>query len=911
MSHIPAADKPVGDSGPQPLVDAWLADVVLADGSTAAIRQLRPEDAERFADFHSRLSKESVRMRYLGARPQLSQVEIDRLVRSGDPDHLALVAERDGAILGMVQYERATGSEEAEVAFVVGDAHQGLGIGTLLFEEAASAARRQGIKRLTADTLLENRRMLEVFHNAGFASRSVLDTGVIHLVMDIAPTAEALDALAERDRSSVVRSMERVLRPRSIAVIGASRAPGTIGHELVVNLVRGGFQGPVYPVNPKAAYIASLPCWESVEAIPRQVDLAVVAVPAAAVEEAVDACGRKGVGALVIVSSGFAETGSEGVATQRAITRLAHSHGMRMVGPNCFGVLNTEPAVSMNATFAADAPTSGRLGFGSQSGGLGIAILGEARARGIGLSSFVSMGNKADVSGNDLLAWWDQDEATSVVLLYLESFGNPRKFARLARRVSSHKPVIVVKAGRSPSGRRAASSHTAALASTDEVVAALCRQTGVIRVDTIEELFDVAEALDGQPLAAGRRIGILTNSGGPGVLAADSCSSVGLVVPELSVSVRQSLSELLPAFGGVGNPVDLSASASAAVYGRVLEILMGCGEVDAVVAIFTPPLVTRTEDVAQAVADAVDKAAEAGRQIPVVASLLGTEDGRALLRQQRHPVPSFTYPETAVRALSHAVGYAEWRRRPSGAEPVLEAIDANGARRLLGAGSGWVTGAPAMAVLDRYGIPTVPSVDVHSASEAVEAAQSVDGPVALKAIGPNLLHKSDVGGVRLGLRGAEAVSSAYLAMANSVGEGMTGALVQPMVQSGLETIVGAVQEPGFGPLVIFGLGGTTVELLGDHVSRLAPLTDLDAREMISGLHGSALLTGYRGSAALDVDALADILLRVSRLVEDLPELVELDCNPVIVLPKGATVVDSRLRLVADPVTPPEDTRPLR
>jgi succinyl-CoA synthetase alpha subunit/GNAT superfamily N-acetyltransferase len=441
----------------------WGHDAVLSDGSTARIRYVTVADGPSVVALHARLSPETVRLRYFGAHPKLADAELARLVGEAQPDHLVLVAERGGLLIGIAQYDRIPDSDLAEVAFVVDDAHQGVGIGTLLLEYLASEGRKNGLKRFAADTLLENNLMLQLFRDAGFTQQSVLESGVTRVVMDIAPTVEALASLYERDRKAAARSMGRLLRPRSVAVIGASRTPGTVGYELVRNLVSGSFQGPVYPVNPSAARIASLPCFASVEAIPGMVDLAVVAVPATAVRGVVEACGRKGVGGLVVVSSHFAEDGIAGAALEREAVQLAHSFGMRVVGPNCFGVLNTDPEISMNATFARDTPMSGRLGFASQSGGLGIAILAEAKKRGIGLSSFVSMGNKADVSGNDLLSWWRDDDATAVALLYLESFGNPRKFARLAREFSRSKPVVAVKSGRSAVGRRAASSHTAAL----------------------------------------------------------------------------------------------------------------------------------------------------------------------------------------------------------------------------------------------------------------------------------------------------------------------------------------------------------------------------------------------------------------------------------------------------------------
>ncbi len=920
--------------------------MVLVDGSTACIRTVREQDGASLADLHSRLSLETVRLRYLGAHPRLSEEEVARLV-SNDADQCVLVVERGNQLIACAQYDRVPGSDVAEVAFVVDDAHQGLGLGTLLLEYLASEGRLRGLKRFAADTFLENNQMVQVFRDAGFTQRSRLESGVMRVVMDIAPTEEAFAALYERDRKAAARSMQHLLRPKSIAVIGASRTRGTVGHELVRNLLSGDFQGPVYPVNPTATHIVSLPCFPSIEAVPGEVDLAVVAVPARSVAEVVEACGRKGVGALVVVSSHFAEDGAEGAQLEREVARLAHSYGMRMVGPNCFGVLNTDPEISMNATFARDTPTAGRLGFASQSGGLGIAILAEARKRGIGLSSFVSMGNKADVSGNDLLSFWSEDDDTSVALLYLESFGNPRKFARLARQFSESKPIVAVKGGRTAVGSRAASSHTAAMASSDEAVAALFRRTGVIRVDTIEELFDVAQVVGSQPLGHGLRVAVLSNVGGPGVLAVDACVSNGLQVPEFSAELQRQIADLCPRNGGVSNPIDLGAEASAPMYDSVLELLLASDEIDAVAVNFTPPLVTRkTDDIAAAIVAAVDRAAAlaeepvaepgAGEEAPVsegleatprrvlkpvVTSLLGADaSGQAVLQTARFPVPSYTYPETAVRALSHALRYGEWRRRPKGVVPALEGVDVNEARRLLphdgatpGTGaivSGWVKGSAAFDVLAAFGVPVLRTVEAYSAEEAGKWADEIASPVALKVLGP--VHKSEGGGVRLGLKGHDDVVAAYEAMRHAFGEAMTGVLLQPMAPAGgVETIVGAVEDPAFGPLVLFGLGGVTVEVLGDHVTRLAPLTDLDAHEMVTGLRGSKLLTGFRGMPPVDIEGLVQVLLRVSRLVEDLPEVAELDCNPVIVTEHGAVVVDARIRVDTETARPlVEDTRHL-
>ena len=887
-------------------------DVVLKDGSTARIRPIGPGDASLVKAFHGRLSAESIRLRFFSPRPHMSEEEVTRLTHLRGGDDLALVATRGDDIVAIAQYDREPEGDEAEVAFVVDDSYHGRGLSSLLLERLAAEARTHGVKRFVAHTLWENQAMRGVLHDAGFTPQFSHDADVVTVVLDIAPSPEAVAAADERDRVAVVRSMARLLQPQSIAVIGASRRAGTIGHELVTNLVTGGFAGPVYPVNPSASSVASLPCWSTIEEVPGQVDLAIVAVPAPVVADVVAGCGRKHVGGLVLISAGFAEAGGEGTATQRQITRMAHANGMRLIGPNCFGVINTDPAVSMNATFAADQPIPGAIGFASQSGGLGIAILAEARSRGLGLSCFVSMGNKADVSGNDMLTWWEQDDATRAILLYLESFGNPRKFSRIARRVGRRKPIVAVKSGRSSAGTRAASSHTAALASSEQAVDALFRQTGVIRVDTIEELFDVATVLVDQPLPGGRRVAIMGNAGGPGVLAADACSAYGLVVPEFSPALQGQLRAQLPDWAGLSNPIDLVASATAETYRRCLETLVESGEVDSVVVIFTPPLGTRAEDVASAVVHAVDDAVDP--PLPVVSTFLGSPAAAAVLRGARRPVPSFDYPETAVRALAHTVDYAQWRARPPGNIPHLDGVDPNEARRLVSSategGSEWITGTEAMAILTVYGIDCVPTVSVGDADEAV-AASTVGVPVVMKAFGPGLVHKTEVGGVRLDLRTESEVHEAFESMHRALGAAMTGAVVQPMVHGAVETIAGFVVDPAFGPQILFGLGGTAVELLGDHVSRLAPLTDLDARDMVLGLRATPLLTGFRGSPPVDIDALVDLVLRLGRLAEDLPELVEADCNPVMATPGGAMVVDARLRVSTQRLEAVDETRHLR
>ncbi len=890
-------------------------DVLLADGTTADVRPISPEDEPAIRAFYSHLSPETIVMRYFGPHPKMSQKELDGLLHSDGVDVVVLIAEVHDMIVAIAQYYREPGRDDAEVAFLVDDRYQGHGIGTILLEHLASVARRHGIRQFAADTLTENHKMLRVLAEAGFVRQYQRSAEVMKVVLDIESTPEARAAADARDRTAVIRSIGRVLEPRSIAVVGAGRQKGTIGHELLRNLLAGGFEGPVYPVNPSASSVASVPCWPNVGAIPGEVDLAVIAVPEPAVAQAIADCGTKGVSSLVVITAGFAERGSQGADSQHAMASLAHAHGMRLVGPNCFGVINTNPAVSMNATFAPETPLFGEAGFASQSGGLGIAILGEAAARNLGMSSFVSMGNKADVSGNDLLEWWEHDAATQVILLYLESFGNPRKFSRIARRVGRRKPIVALKSGRTKAGTRAASSHTAALASSDQAVDALFRQTGVVRVETIEELFDVGEVLAHQPVPAGRRVAIVGNAGGPGVLAADACISRGLEVPELSTELQSVLAGLLPPGASVRNPIDLAASANAEGYTDALDALLGSDEIDVVIVIFTPPLVTRADDVARAVVGAIDTATDEGAKKSVVASFLGASAVRPILHSASRPVPCFAYPENAARALAHAATYGEWRARPPGVVLILENTNPNDARRVIAegcpSGSGWLTGAEAQGILAAYGIGVVTTTFVRDAEAAQAEAQRVGGPVALKAWGTAIVHKSDVGGVKLGVDGPDAVRSAFSEMAAALGDAMEGAVIQPMVSGGIETIAGFVQNAEFGPQIIFGMGGTAVELLGDVVTRLAPLTDIDARDMVLGLRASPILLGYRGSPPVDVDALVDIVLRLGRLAEDLPEITELDCNPVIATPTGALVVDARMRVSADAVARADEARHLR
>jgi acetyl coenzyme A synthetase (ADP forming)-like protein len=908
--RVPDAGSAAGDPS------AWVADVVSADGRTVRIRPIRPDDDERVLRLYERLSPESMYLRFFSPVPAAMAHQTERLTQVDQDQHVAIVAEHGDDLVAMARYDREPPGDTAEVAFVVDDAHQGRGLGTLLLEHLAAIGRGQGIRRFVATTLPQNRRMLEVFRDAGYEVTSHFEQGTFEVSFSIGATEASLAAQLDREHRAEGRSVAELLTPSSIAVIGAGRRRGTIGHEILRNLLAGGFTGAVYPVNANAHSVAGVRAYPTIGDVPEEVDLAVVTVPAADVPDTVRQCAAKAVRGLVIVSAGFAETGGDQAQVEHELVELARRHGMRVVGPNCMGVINTNPMVGMNATFAPFVPTAGRIAFSSQSGGLGIELLGRAAELGLGISTFVSVGNKADVSGNDLLQYWEEDPDTDVILLYLESFGNPRKFARLARRVSRAKPIIAVKSGRTQAGSRAAGSHTAALASSDVAVEALFRQAGVIRVDTLEELFDATQVLAHQPLPSGTRVAIVSNGGGPGILAADACAGAGLEVPELSAATQSALRDLASPDAGVRNPIDLVASASATTYERALRTVLAEDQIDAVIVIFVPPLVTQPDAVARAIRAAAN---DAGRK-PLVACFLGRHGIPDALRSSHadeRSIPSFAFPESAAAALGHAAGYAAWRRRPEGSVPDLPDVDVQRAQvivaREIGASSdgAWLAPSVAATLCECFGVAVVSTVRVEASSEAVEAAEELGYPVALKAGSGGIVHRTDVGAVHLSLASAEAVEHAFTAMYERLGDEMGGAIIQPMVEPGIETIIGLTRDPLFGSLVVFGMGGTAAELMRDTALRILPITDLDAREMVRSLRMSPLLFGYRGAPAVDVEMLEQLLLRVGRLAEEVPEVAEMDCNPVIASPEGVSVVDVKVHLVPEPPAPLPGVRRMR
>jgi acetyl coenzyme A synthetase (ADP forming)-like protein len=709
--------------------------------------------------------------------------------------------------------------------------------------------------------------------------------------------------------------MDAVFRPRSIAVIGASRERGTIGAELFHNLISHGFNGPVYPVNPRATVVQSVRAYSSIADIPDPVDLAIIVVPAAHVLSVLEACGEKGACAAVVISAGFKEVGGEGVARERALRECALRYRMRLVGPNCLGLVNTEAGVSMDGQFTPVYPPPGKVAFSSQSGALGLAILEYANQLNIGISHFISVGNKADVSGNDLLEFWETDPGTSVILLYLESFGNPRRFIQIARRVGKRKPIVAVKSGRTAAGIRAASSHTGSLAGTDVAVDALCYQSGVIRTDTIEELFDVAMLLANQPVPRGNRVGIVTNAGGPAIMASDACESHGLVVATLEPATVEALRAFLPPEASTRNPVDMIASATPESFERAARLVMTDPNVDAVLVIYVQPLVTRPVDVAQAIIRATHAATQerAVRGLPpkpVLSCFMGSHGVPEGLRSlQEGNIPSYPFPESAAIALARTVRYGRWLEQPAGRVVRFDDVDAARASEALqAAGERAAAGAPAWLrpeevheLLAAYRILTPDSALAVTAEEAAEAARRMGFPVAIKLVSDTITHKSDVGGVILDVRSVDEVREAFRGIEGRLaaagrGREMAGVHVQQLVREGVEAIVGVTQDPSFGPLIMFGLGGVYVEILKDVVFRIHPLTDRDAAEMVRGVRGWKLLEGYRGAAPGDIPALEQTLLRISQLLEEHPEIVEMDLNPLKALPpgQGCIVVDARV-----------------
>lgn len=864
---------------------SFTTDVLLKDGESLRIRAVRPDDREL-------LDREFP--------PGLQDHDFDR-----DFGLVATQGPGEEQIVGFGRFHRLEAAPDAvpraEFALSVADAWRQRGVGTALLEQMTSAASRLGIERFEADVLPGAPVMVDLLAHLGFDIGSETRAGVIRPWFPVRLTEASRRAIDARASAASARSVRALFEPRSVALLGASRKTLTISGTLLRNL-RESFKGAIYPVNSAGGEIQGLPAFTSVAAIGKPIDLGIIAVPAAGVLQAVRECAEAGASGVVVISAGFGEMGPEGTAEQERLRDFVRRSGMRMVGPNCMGILNTDPRVGLNATFAPTSAPPGNVGMLSQSGSLGVAILEHAHDLHIGISTFVSVGNKADVSGNDLLAFWKDDPRTDVIALYLESFGNPRRFARLAPEVARRKPIVAVKAGRSAAGTRAASSHSASLACLDVGVDALFEQAGVIRTSTLEELFDVVALLSTQPSPEGPRVGVVTNAGGPGILLADACEAQGLVLPELDARSLEQLRSFLPAAAGFKNPIDMIASATPEQYERTIEVVGRDPNVDAVIVVFVPPLVTTAEEIAVAVARS---ASTVPAHKTVLTVFLASKGAPPMLPSGgRGRLPSYTFPENAARALGAALKYRRWRDRPAGevvrlsdeqraeARLIVEkSLDARSERH-------WLETEDVRALLEVAGI-AMADTRVASPEDAAAVARAMGFPLVAKAVAPGLVHKTDVGGVALNLRSEAEVSGAVATMRGrliNAGFALEKVILQRQIEGGLEALVGVVVDPTFGPLLVCGIGGVQVELLRDVSFHLPPVSDLDAGEMIDRLRLRPLFDGYRGSPPADRAALITLLQRLSALVEEMPELRELDLNPVKVMRpgEGAIVVDARI-----------------
>jgi acyl-CoA synthetase (NDP forming)/GNAT superfamily N-acetyltransferase len=876
-------------------------DTLASDGRIVHIRDLGPADVAAIRMLHDRASDRSIYRRYFTPSRETARRYIDHLV-APDTVGFALGAFTGDQLVGIGSVEPIDG-QRAEFALLVLDQEQHGGIGTLLLEHLIAEARGRGVRRFVGEVLAGNAPMLEVMRDLGFAATTRFTGGEAHIEFALDIAADVVVAISDREQSAGLASLRPLLAPRSVAVVGAGERSGTVGHEVLRNLLDAGFTGPVYAVNPKRSAVLGVRCVPSAAELPEPVDLAVIALPAGKVAGAVRDCGARGVRAAVLLGSGFGEAGPEGAALQNEVLDIARTYGMRLLGPNCIGVLNTDPAIKLNATFGPPSGPSGPLAVLAQSGAFGVSLLGAAAEVGLGVSQFASIGNKIDVGGNDLLLAWAQDPRTRVVAAYLESIGDPRRFARIARRVSGSKPILVVKSGRTAVGRQAGLSHTAAAASSEVAIDALFRAAGAIRMRTMRELVDAARVLCDVPLPRGPRVAIVGNSGGPEILAADAASDAGLVVPAFDDATRDVLQKM-----GVPtqNPLDLGAAVQPGTAEAVLRAVAASAAVDIVLTVFTEIAITDASEMVAAIARV---AAETDK--PVVAVAVGAPASTRDLAGRPWRLPVFTFPEEAAAALGVAHRYAQQRvvayRTPS--RP--EGVDAEAARalvdRALRAGQAWLTPEDAFELLRLYGVPVCPHAVVSDVDAAVAAATRLGYPLAVKVAAAGV-HKTETGGVRLGVADD---ASLRAAVADLLPRGGGRVLLQPMIVGGTELIVGSVHDAQCGPLVMIGAGGVLTDVLGDRAFGLAPLTDLDAQALVDSLRSARLLDGYRGAPVVPRALVQDLLVRVGALVDDIPEIAELDVNPVIARADGLFAVDARIRLAEPPQRPDPLVRQLR
>ncbi|MCX5997810.1 MAG: GNAT family N-acetyltransferase [Chloroflexi bacterium] len=851
--------------------------VALKDGSSLHLRPIKMSDEERLLALFSRMSKQTIYLRFHHVLTHMSREEARRFCTVDFVDTFALVGTLGEAeeerIIAVGRYARQPGANRAQIAFEVEDKYQGLGIGTHLLDQLAYTARDKGITMFEAEVLAENKDMMNVLINSGFNLQRQYQGTTYIGIMDLAPTDVVEQKSSEREKFTSIASLRAFLNPKSVAVIGASRRPNTIGNFVFRNLIQQDFKGVVYPVNPNAEVIAAVKAYPSILDIPGDIDLAIISIPADKVQQVVEECAHKGVRGVVVLTSGFSDIGADGMERQNKLVNTIRSYGMRMLGPNCMGMINTNPEINLNATFSAVVPPPGNIAFATQSGVLGSAILMYAPNLNIGLSPFVSIGNRADVSSNELLQYWEDDPDTDVVLLYLESFGNPRKFTRIARSITAKKPVVAVTSNRTPLQVRVSNSQTGSMATDEAATEALFKQAGILRADTLEDLFDTGSLLANQPLPLGNRVAIISNAGGPALLTADACKARGLEIPVLSSNTTAQLKALLSPRANSSNPIDMSPEFAIPQYRDALKLLLADENVDIVVVIFIPPILKLSEEFAAIIREVAPLFRERGK--PLVTSFLGLRGARIELgsRENRY-VPSFAFPESTAGALSRALEFSQRLRKPTGKIPEFSDINKEKAEGIIqsalakaGKDQVWLDAESILGLLDCYGIRFVTLKLAKTPSEASAAAEEVGCPVAVKILSSTISQKTDVEGVVLDCRSRGEVEKAFVRISDNVQrigkpEDMQGVIIQKMVQGGIEVIVGITQHPAFGPLIMFGLGGIYAELFKDVTFSIHPLTDLDAHDMVRAVKAYQLLEGWRGSKRADIPSIEDLLLRI-------------------------------------------------
>ena len=886
-------------------------DVILRDGTTVRLRSPSPADEPDLTAFFDELDADSRYLRFHGLGGRMGVVAREYAEADGRA-RVALVARHAERIVAVAGYDQLRDPAAAEVSFAIAAPFRGRGLGTRMLEQLAEHAAAVGLERFEAEVLGDNSQMLVVFRDAGFAVRGERAGDELRLVLDIRPSERLAERIAGRDHVASVASLRPVLAPRSVAVVGASSDPASVGGRVLRSIVAGGFAGVVWPVNRSGGIVGSRCAAGGLAELPAAPELVVIAVPAVEVAGVVEEAARVGVRAVLVISAGFADVGGHGKELERELLELVRAHGLRLVGPNSLGVANGAPDVCLHATVGAARPPVGGLAISSESGALGLALLAQAEARKLGVASFLAVGNRADVSSNDLLEYWEDDDAVAAIGLYVESFGNPRRFAQIAQRVSRRKPILVVKgqlARPLRAAARRAGSHTAAALRGEDVFDALFHDAGVLRVDSTDELFDVAELFERQPLPAGRNVAVVSNSGGLGTLAADAALSCDLRLPRLSATTQQRLRGALPHATRVANPVDLTVGAEPGDFATAVSELLGESAVDAVVVLF----IALAEGDATRVLDAVERAADSAQK-PVLAAILGA-DGQPP-RRATGRVPNFRLPAACVAALGRAADRRAWLSRPLGQPARLPGIEPERARELAAAaladdGDGWMDPASLEALLNAYRIPLAPTARCRDPDAAVAAAARFGGPIALKASLPGPSHAGDIDAVLLGLTGKDAIRAGWQELHRRVRASAHAwrdeVVVQPLVDGGADILVGSVTDPDLGPLLGLGMGGRRPALTHVITFRLAPDTDAAVEDLIAASTGvETWLEGFAGNPPLDRLALHELILRFARLLNDIPELVEADLNAVRVLPTGCLVLDARLRLA--PPTPARRTR---